>query len=66
MIAEKSDRKIENLRFDIEDARDAASHAHRFNLYLSNCVGGAEGAAQMDLEIPQVTLRIICKQPAQF
>lgn len=59
VIDSKKDRKMENLRLDMEDATDAASHAHRFNMHLAR-VAGADAATADDLPSVKVAVPVAC------
>jgi hypothetical protein len=54
VIDDKKARKMEVLRDDVEDAKDTASHAHRFNLHLQRALGGEGG----EDEVPQVKVAV--------
>jgi len=56
VISDKQQRRMENIQIDLEDAKDAASHAHRFNLYLSRTLANQHGATAVDEEVP--TLKV--------
>lgn len=48
VMVDKAERKIENFQLDLEDAKSAAAHAHRFNLHLARTLGGDANASAMD------------------
>lgn len=56
VISDKKERTMENLTVDCADARDAASHAHRFNLHLARTLGGDPNAseAEQSSDVPMV------------
>jgi len=54
VIADKKERRIENVQVDLQDAKDAASHAHRFNMHLARQVGGDGATTLDDQDVPMV------------
>eukprot|EP00927_Polykrikos_kofoidii_P048975 TRINITY_DN4312_c0_g1_i1.p1 TRINITY_DN4312_c0_g1~~TRINITY_DN4312_c0_g1_i1.p1 ORF type:complete len:370 (+),score=73.55 TRINITY_DN4312_c0_g1_i1:122-1111(+) len=58
VFAEKSDRTLEKVQVDIDDAKSAAQHAHRFNAHLARSLGGDVGATAAEGDVPAVKIAV--------